>query len=418
LKILVIVTHYFPSQVVGALRWDRLVRDLANRHDVVIVKENEEKCQGVQRDEAEGNAKVYQVSPPVNRFESSIQLLGEKLTNKQSVLSKVLRKFIELSQFPHASWAWGRKVRDDLLSSDIDLNFDIIVASHPQIGCLRAASMLSRGLGVPWVADMRDPISEYQFYVSSWQKCFKPFLKFIENKLLSSSNAVVGINHELLEILYYPKGHEKHAIANSYDPDEYECNELCKKITITYTGSITPFTDSRIFICGLERLISDRPTAVDELQVVYFGSDYHFLTDSAVTDEVKSMLINNGSTPRTEVLKALSSSDLLLGFGWNGKHAEILDSGKTYDYLGSMKPVMVTAKTYRPKMSRIIRDTGAGIVVHNEHEVAKVLKSLIIDRKSFKDDFVKLRAEKDDGRYELKRQAACYERVLTHIVNR
>lgn len=414
MRILLIVSSFAPCDRIGALRWRRYVKFLSVEHNFTIIVYSEESHEGLKlRDSKSSKAvNIYECGSPVNLFSKMIK----KLVSILPLSLKIRRKLSDFPDFPDSSWWWGKNVLAMLNTVFSKDSFDVVISSHPSIGCHRAAAIISKSYNIPWVADFRDPFAQYQHLVSYYQRIFKPILYIFEQRVLRTVSCVVSTNEEMSALISTPHQSLRYAISNCYDAAEFSSSSLNQKITVTYTGSIGPCVELDVFMEGLMRLLTENSFLAEFLDIRYYGNSFNDISSHRYYQNLADLFHNEGMIPRSELLSVMSASDLLLAFAWKGPHPAITDSGKTYDYLGTGRPVLVSATNMDSKMAQIIDEVGAGAVTKNAEEIKDFLNELITDRRQFLRKYRKLRLEKDRKQYELKEKGRLYDSVLKEIV--
>lgn len=250
-------------------------------------------------------------------------------------------------------------------SDKVDL---IYSTSDPFSGHL-IGYLLSRLSGRPWVADFRDPWTQDITYrdVGRLRQKIDEGLEFL---FLSRAHRVVVVSRSMGENLIkkYPTitSRKVVTITNGYDKDDFCLPTLSvqrsDKLTITYTGRFNAYKQrSPAFLQALRALLDDHPELENKVEARFagvFGEENESL--------VKQLQLGNVVKPlgylihRDSVKELLRADSLLLTIRAE-KGAEVLVSGKIFEYLAARKPILALVPA--GEAARLVQSTKAGIVI-------------------------------------------------------
>lgn len=116
---------------------------------------------------------------------------------------------IQLRSIDKVSCSWFNEVKSEVevLNSYKNIKFDLIIGTYGPICNIMVAKFLSRKLEIPWIAEMRDFISQYDEGIQKGYKKSR-FLDLIwEKYLLNSSSDIIVVSKKMKDILrkYYNK---------------------------------------------------------------------------------------------------------------------------------------------------------------------------------------------------------------------
>lgn len=140
--------------------------------------------------------------------------------------------------FPRQNWSWHmeRIVRKLLLPGELGLTWShkaaalvrnliflrdrtAVFSTSPPLGAHLAALQIKRKLGIPWIADFRDPMNPSGEIAGSRMNVYS----MLESFLFSQADAVIANTDAACKLwsARYPSHREKiHVIWNGFDPDE------------------------------------------------------------------------------------------------------------------------------------------------------------------------------------------------------
>lgn len=254
-------------------------------------------------------------------------------------------------------------------------NVDVVYASMSPFESADAAARLSRTIGKPWVADLRDPwaLDEMAVYPTALHRRLELGRM---RRLLSSASAVVMNTEEATRALVdrFPEldAQPVFTIPNGFDSADfagpppvrsdgrfrivhagYLHTELARghatgAVLRRALGGATPGVDflarSHLFLLrSVNRLLDDEPSLRDRLEIVLAGvlspEDREVVAQEAAFPEVVTA---TGYLPHHETVSLLRSAELLFLPMHDlpaGQRARIVP-GKTYEYLASRRPIL------------------------------------------------------------------------------
>lgn len=444
---ILLLTSYFPPDAhIGAMRWYRIGKALiAAGHQLHVISADNRSRLSMYHASQKGfrdisPSSVTRVSYPVRStllhwllrtpgiagrmlmhlrnqlFSSKKELsvnrpnsLGGYVGHSKRLMMIMYRRCF----FPHNSWSWGRHVvgHASKLMESQDIN--MIVATHPFPGTLRAAALLSKKYGVPWIADMRDPFHNDHQLEDSWtrQRLFT-----IERAILETSSAIVTINSYLAEMLATSSRVE--IIPNCYEENQSLglriYNTLQKTVTMTYTGTVHSndrYTDFFESLLCLPAWNAKEPF----LRLLYYGHTFSILRNYVDSLLSKGICIVDCGFVSSELSRqALDNSDLLLVFGWRGPGYRCVMTGKAFDYLSVRKPIIAITEG-DTALGVLIGRTGAGIVLDGKEEIQQFFISLRKEPREILDSLAMNRKQDVVDEYSVSTVARKYERLLYEI---
>lgn len=238
-----------------------------------------------------------------------------------------------------------------------------IFSTFPPLGAHLAAYALSRRLGIPWIADYRDPLSGEPVDNDS-DEVRKALVRTIERTFVGSAAIVIANTDSALDklIARYPTcGERIHVIWNGFDPEERLSPlpkqdsgiQLVSHIGHLYGGrNIAPILESLGRLIASGRLVSGR-IRVELVGTMVESSlpDRTFL--EAAEREGWLKLIPEG-VPQAEAQEMARRSDGLLLVQ---PQSAIQVPGKLFEYLQIGRPILAYVPRSSP-VERILQRSG------------------------------------------------------------
>lgn len=282
-----------------------------------------------------------------------------------------------------------------------------VCSSSPPISAHLVAGRVKQRIGVPWVADFRDPWIGNAFAAPlPWHQRRRQVA--MERWIVRTADRVIFATPGLLERYRdrYPRESSRfRVIPNGYDAAELAGvvaapREPDGTIRLVYTGSVYGEREMQLFVDGLEEALRRRPALRDRLRVEFIGwmTDDNRRIAEAARDRLAPILVLTGQVPRAEALARMRAADAALLLLAGGKDRDLFVGGKLYEYLGLDRQVV--AVTPPGDARGILAELDWGIVADPEPgPIADALLRLV-------DEPLPDRPADPDGRYERRRLAA------------
>lgn len=258
---------------------------------------------------------------------------------------------------------------------------DAIISTGPPHSMHLIAMKLKEDLGIPWIADFRDPWTEIDFYdelhLTPWadRKQHK-----LEYEVLTKADKIVTIGWECAKGLGKLGNRNVRVIPNGYDWDwetQVQDIALSEKFTITHLGVITPSRNAPTLWKALQELKTEIEEFDKNLTINLIGQ-----VDQSVVGDIRKFDLTNNTqfiphVPHDEVLRWQQSSQVLLLLVNNSPNAKGIITGKLFEYIASGRPILCIG----PKdgdAARIIDKAKAGTTVdfENKETMKEVLRGL------------------------------------------
>ena len=235
-----------------------------------------------------------------------------------------------------------------------------------------------------WIADFRDPMAN-----STNQKPYEYRYRLKrEQRIIRKADAVTIVSQTWRDEFRGLGGHNVHAVFSGFDRDDFtgipDAAPLPDKLTLTYTGSLyAGLSDLRPLFRALAELIEEKAIDPARLKFVYAGAHGgEFLRQSReIGAQVE--VVDHGFLPRTESLKLLRESDLLLHALFCTEGLRGIMTGKLGEYWLSGKPIVaiVTGSVRADEFISVIERSHAGFAYDglSEPESFEKLKAFLSD---------------------------------------
>lgn len=290
--------------------------------------------------------------------------------------------------------AWAMRVRKAIIKAQSKKPFDIIIATAGPFSALEAAASAAKAIGVPWIADLRDPWNSQplKHYPSYWHAQWE---SRFEKRILRTASAIImntpGSCQAMKAWLGPSLERRVTWISNGFDSDQPRPQEgkdtrnPSSRFVITHSGTLLAdgvrasrpgryfrhdINDSARSLTplahGVRALINRNPGFDKVVRIKQMG----YCPDT-VARAAKSIIPESdvfqfeGIRPKNEVAEAIKDADALLvvQVAWADRSMRVPHiPGKTFDYIASGKPIIALAPP--GDLFDLLRRIPQAIVMH------------------------------------------------------
>jgi glycosyltransferase involved in cell wall biosynthesis len=229
-----------------------------------------------------------------------------------------------------------------------------------------AAYLLARRFGLPWVAEIHDPM-----IVTGKSRMASRFARWLEGRIAARADVAIWFTEEALAraLGRHPElGARGHAMIPGADEPAFHRTPYRRgdELVIGHFGSLAPTRNLAVFLEALRRLLSSEPDLAKKVRVHLYGGGVDALSREALRALPPGVVESFGrletdpasaESGRERVLKRMNAAGcLLLLHGTEDFCAEYIPS-KLYEYLWTQRPIL--ALVWRnPQMKTMLEDLG------------------------------------------------------------
>lgn len=240
--------------------------------------------------------------------------------------------------------------------------FDAVMTSSPPSSVHVIGAILSRKLGVPWIADLRDSI-----VAKEDRRVDRPLVRVKERTHASvaalvagKAAAIVGVTPTICAEMerLRPRGRVV-TIPNGADFDDFDSLSYTptERFRITHTGSFFGQRSPRPFLTALAQ---SGPDVVARFVGDFRAADRDW---AAQAFELGDTLELHPFVSHRQSLALQRDSDaLLLLLPEIGARGKDIPSGKLYEYIAARRPILAAVPP-DGAAAELIREAGAGVIV-------------------------------------------------------
>lgn len=389
-RVLIIVYYWPPSGGAGVQRWLKFAKYLPEFgwQPVIYTPENPDF-------QLKDTSLVQEVSPEVEVIKRPIwepygfyrNLFGKQ---KEAALSTGLKDKKGFASYL-ANWIRGnlfipdpkvfwrkpsvRFLKKYLQESPVDL----IVSSGTPHSMHLIAYDLKEALGIPWIADFRDPWSELDmlkdYHISSSR--MEKYRK-LEQMVLEKSDLALTTSEVWADDLKRLGADNSVCITNGYDEEDFSSSpEEYAEFVCSHFGLLNHLRNPRDLWKVLEELLEEEQQFADKFRLHLGGT-----IDSDIIEEIKSFPLLSARLKvfpylsHEEVIDEYLKSSLLLLLLFNSNSGKGNIPGKLFEYLAAEKSILAFGPA-RGDSAKIVEEFG-GLFLQYDHAPSAQLKEWIL----------------------------------------
>jgi len=260
---------------------------------------------------------------------------------------------------------------------------DVVFASGPPFTAFLAARHISRRLGVPWIAELRDRWADDPYWdVPRWRHIVDEWL---ERRTLSTTRGLVTVTEPWAEFYRRKYRQPVATIYNGFDPRDFEQPELDappsmnSRLVIGYAGGIYPGRRDPTPLFQALRTLGETG---EQLRVIFCGTNPAHVFPLAEQAGVRHLVDVRPAVPYRQSLEFQRQSDVLLLMQWNDPREQGNCPGKFFEYLGSLRPVLVLGLEDGVPAT-ILRERSAGFCSNEPNLIAAQLRLWLREKQEF-----------------------------------
>ena len=247
---------------------------------------------------------------------------------------------------------------------------DAIISTGPPHSMHLIAMKLKEALGIPWIADFRDPWTEIDYYNDlHLTRCSDRKHHRLEHEVLTKADKVVTVAPDGARRLGRLGNRNVGVIYNGFDRDDDAQTpiSLPESFTITYLGVLSKIQNPKNLWQVLGELIKEDEKFNKDLKINIIGQIDNSVSQSIEEQGLSQHVTYSPYIPHDQVSAVHRSSTLLLLLLMpdSEPRAKALLTGKLFEYLASGRPILCIGPE-DGDAARILKETQAGVTVRFE----------------------------------------------------
>lgn len=380
MKVLFVVTAFYPEQAIGSIRISKFAKYF-HKEGVEISVISLTPPPWSSRDESlyfealkDINWKVLDQSSIFKKVFQRMRVVtigtvpgnaGVSIMTSKKTLRSKLRSMAQFFYTLLKGLDWSIQVKKHAKKNFKNENFDYIFCSYPSFASpLSGIKLKKMGIGKQLIVDFRDPIL--------FKKTSKLNIRYLLQKyILKHANLKSFISKGVENQVEKNNLTSNHIIApNGFDPkDKANIKNIDKKhlnndlIRFVYTGAIYGGKrDLRPFFKVVSNILSSLNLSNDQISFEYAGTEGDLFLHQAGEFGLQDYVIDHGQLTRKDALSLQDNSDICLLATWNTSFEQGALTGKVFEYFMFKKPVLAIVMGDQPgsEISKIVDRIGAG----------------------------------------------------------
>lgn len=305
------------------------------------------------------------------------------ITMPSTRVHKILGRISKTFLIPDNKILWSKKAAKKgryLLS---EKKFDAIYISVPPFSSIAPFIKLKELFNIPLFVDYRDAwlSNQFRFYPTPYHR-YKH--KKLEDNVLRNVDRIIVVNRVIKEDLLknYPflNFNDIDIIPHGYDQSDFDINKPLpkenNKMVITYSGTFYEGITPKYFLKAFKKLSEEYPSVAANIKLQFLG---HFKKENRKLVKkfrLEKFIDEVGYLNHIEVVKRISSSDILWLMLPQKEEMKIVSPGKLFEYFGARKPIIACLPEGIARYSA--EKYGASFLTspNNINEIKKTIKNV------------------------------------------
>lgn len=398
LKKVLIITYYWPPSGGGGVqRWVKFVKylKLFGVEPIILTIEpdsasfpiiDESLSREVPDDQLVFKTKSFEPLSFYRNLNPNKEIpFGGFANEKEPGLFQKLARFIRGNLFiPDARIGWNKYALIKACEIIEKYNIDTLITTSPPHSTQLVGRQLKRKYKLKWIADMRDPWTDIYYYNKMYHT---PIASKIDSNyeisVLKESDSIIVVS-EAIKRLFSQKtnniGNKIHVIPNGYDESDF--NEAknrsgdtdTDKFRIVYTGTIADNYNIDGFLEAIEGVIN---SGIHNIKILFIGrvsDNYISLIESSKINRYCKFI---GHVDHKASISYLTNADMLFLSIPDVPNNEGILTGKLFEYLASMKPILAVGPTHGDAAAIINNCDGGKVFKYDDKaEIKNYILSL------------------------------------------
>lgn len=301
------------------------------------------------------------------------------------LLPRLIEKLIEPME-SSGSWRWSAYRKG--LALIRERGIEVIYSTGGAYAAHLAAARLKRATGLPWVAEVHDPLVTPGSRLASRRERTK---LAVERLICSEADVAIWFTEQALasaRVRHPQLGERGHMMIPGVDAPDFELPpyQPSEHFVIGHFGSLSDSRHLGPLVEALESLRGRRDDLLSKLQVHIYGGSPDAISQARIAaSPLRQQFVNygrlendpvTGKSGRDRILERMRGADvLLLLHGEMAECSEYIPS-KLYEYLWMQRPVLAVVNR-NPQMKAILASRDHLAVEHGDRDaLARAIENL------------------------------------------
>lgn len=255
----------------------------------------------------------------------------------------------------------------------------VITTGPPHSVHLIGLRLKKKNPSLKWLADFRDPWSEWGFLDSIQAGAIaKALHRRLERKVLQNADEVITITPFYVEQFERLSGRKVKLLTNGFDEEDF-INFNVKKsdqFMIRHVGIVNEKCDPRPFMKAVAELCRSNDEIRNTIVIEFVGEVHPAFKEFVIKDDVLSSVTKfTGMVPHQSLIDIYASSSLLVLILTGYKDSEGYMPGKLFEYIATGLPILGVGPE-RGDASKLLHEAKAGEMLDSNHK-DKIIATLL-----------------------------------------
>lgn len=242
----------------------------------------------------------------------------------------------------------------------------IITTGPPHSIHLIGLKLKKKNPSLKWLADFRDPWSEWGFLESVRVGTNAKWLhRKLEKKVLKNADEIITITPFYVRQLERLSGRKVNLLTNGFDEEDFKDFKVVKsdKFLVRHIGIVNEKCDPRPFMIAVGDLCKEDEEIKRLIKIEFVGTVHPAFREFVSTDEtLSSVTVFTGTVPHRALMDIYASSAVLVLVLNGYKDAEGYMPGKLFEYLTTGLPILGIGPE-DGDAAQLLNETGNGVMI-------------------------------------------------------
>ncbi|MEY2705945.1 MAG: hypothetical protein RL407_2007 [Bacteroidota bacterium] len=250
--------------------------------------------------------------------------------------------------------------------------FQAVISTGPPHSLHLIGLQLKKKYGVPWLADFRDPWSQWEFLDTlPMHSIIRRRHEALERKVLQEANVVVSISPTFQRDLEKLAGRKVELLTNGFDPEDLpdRFTPVLKEadtLHLVYSGIIDAIRNPMPL---LEAMKAEFESKGEEVKFSFVGKVSTAVQDFVASDPwLRSKVHFVGYVTHSQVFSYYAQAHALVLILTDTKNAKGNIPGKLFEYMATGIPILALGDP-EGDSAAILRESKAGEVLAHQHKI-------------------------------------------------
>jgi len=380
-KVLIITYYWPPAGGIAVVRWVKFAKYLRNcgwepviytvsngsypLMDASLGNDVPENIQVIKRPILE----PHQLYRFFSASKNSSGLADIKPRHRASYFEKISNWVRSNFFIPDARALWI-KPSVKYLSTYLKTNpVDGMVSTGPPHSAHLIALSLKKNIGLPWLADFRDPWTTMDYYkeLLLTTRADRKHHR-LELEVLKTADAVTVVGNGMKNEFEKKSGRTVKVVTNGFDEDDFTHNDmhLDDHFSIVHIGTFFSRINPHNLWQVLAELKEEEHPMFADLKIKLMGRVDPSVVDSIRMAGLEKYLILTAIQPHQEAVRQMKNAQVLLLCIF--EQTKFVLTGKLFEYLASKRPIVCVGPV-EGDAAAVLTETGAGVTFSFEDKI-------------------------------------------------